>query len=85
MPQFTFIKHADNEKDTNVTVTFQEDQLSELRIKIDDFLRGSGFFWDESEESNEEEFQPLPRDYRIRSTKEWEWTEDDYHLFNSDL
>ena len=74
MPQFTLIKHADHERDTNVTVTFQEDQLSELRTKIDDFLRGSGFFWDEQYESDDQdEFKPLPKNYQVRSVDEWEW------------
>jgi len=44
MPRFTFIKHADDERDSNITVTFREDHLPELRQKIDEFLRGSGFY-----------------------------------------
>ena len=43
MPNFTLIKHPDNEQDAEVTVSFQTDMLIVAQEHVEDFLKASGF------------------------------------------
>ena len=43
MPRFTLIKHADNDFDAEVTVTFNAELIGVAQQHFEDFLKASGF------------------------------------------
>ena len=67
MPRFTLTKHADNDFDSEVTVTFQAEVLGLAQEHFEDFLKASGFEIPIEDEIESNDF--------IAREEDWMWND----------